>query len=159
MAGYFKLAYSGSNLKSARLGRTVISRTLSLFHEFATGYTSIKLMGKLEIVKWLLRHHDSEHFPFLANAGNAKLRAAYYVSLSRLLFADDNVALDDDFVAFMAPFQRLLVQFSTLSVASAHLEQAKSLVVGVFRDLRGFSSALTTKKAFGYYYNWVMRMT
>ena len=42
--------------------------------DLASGFMSGKLLLKLEAVNYLLQHHPAEHFAFLAERGNMRLR-------------------------------------------------------------------------------------
>lgn len=63
-----------------------------------------KLLLKLEAVSYLLQHHPAEHFAFLAERGNMRMRPVFYATLARLLFMDDTPA---KFHSFVAPLQQV----------------------------------------------------
>lgn len=55
----------GNNLKYWPDNHEVVSRTLQLFLDMASGYSSSKMLLGLDTVKFLMRNHTAEFFPFL----------------------------------------------------------------------------------------------
>lgn len=71
--------------------------------DLAAGYTSGKLLLKLEFTSYILQHHTAEHFAFLDDPANSRSRTTFYFTLARLLFVEDTAA---KFKAFVAPLQQ-----------------------------------------------------
>lgn len=55
----------GNNLKYWPDDHEVVSKTLQLFLDMASGYSSSKMLLGLDTVKFLMRNHTEEFFPFL----------------------------------------------------------------------------------------------
>ena len=72
--------------------------------DLAAGYTSGKLLLKLDFTSYILQHHTAEHFAFLDDAANSRSRTTFYFTLARLLFVEDTPA---KFKAFVAPLQQV----------------------------------------------------
>ena len=70
----------------------------------AAGYTSGKLLLKLDFTSYILQHHTAEHFAFLDDPANSRSRTTFYFTLARLLFVEDTPA---KFKAFVAPLQQV----------------------------------------------------
>ena len=70
----------------------------------AAGYTSKKLLLKLDFTSYILQHHTAEHFAFLDDPANSRSRTTFYFTLARLLFVEDTPA---KFKAFVAPLQQV----------------------------------------------------
>ena len=83
------------------------ARSLSLstvaVQDLAAGYTSGKLLLKLDFTSYILQHHTAEHFAFLDDPANSRSRTTFYFTLARLLFVEDTAA---KFKAFVAPLQQ-----------------------------------------------------
>lgn len=58
-------AQIGNNLKYWPDDHEVVSKTLQLFLDMASGYSSSKMLLGLDTVKFLMRNHTEEFFPFL----------------------------------------------------------------------------------------------
>lgn len=71
--------------------------------DLAAGYTSGKLLLKLDFTSYILQHHTAEHFAFLDDPANSRSRTTFYFTLARLLFVEDTAA---KFKAFVAPLQQ-----------------------------------------------------
>ncbi|KAJ3088714.1 Exportin 7, partial [Quaeritorhiza haematococci] len=125
-----------SNLRNWASNETIISRSLQLFNDLASGYTSVKLLRKTETAQFILTHHTSDYFPFLDIPANIKGRSSYYAGLGRLLFAmDENQEME--FVEFVQPFAQRLDELSRVNdAASFRQRHIQVLLDGLFRDLR-----------------------
>ncbi|CAN0003563.1 unnamed protein product, partial [Choristocarpus tenellus] len=77
----------GNNLKYWPNDHEVVSRTLSLFLDMASGYSSSKMLLGLDTVKFLMRNHTEEFFPFLGATSNSRQRTVFHLTLARLIFA------------------------------------------------------------------------
>lgn len=73
-----------------------------------------KLLLKLEAVNYLLQHHPAEHFAFLAERGNMRLRPTFYSTLARLLFMEDTPAKFHSFVAPLQQVRRAVLRCSAI---------------------------------------------
>jgi exportin-7 len=137
----------------------VIDASAQLFYELVTGYSTIRLIVKLEASAALLAHHTSETFPFLDYAANQRCRVKFYSTLSRLLYmksdgssSESNGDLDATpdrlFATFVSPFTtrfEVLLQQPELALRS---DAARDMVVGLALDLRGVILGVHTRKAF-----------
>ncbi len=66
--------------------------------DLAAGYTSGKLLLKLDFTSYILQHHTAEHFAFLDDPANSRSRTTFYFTLARLLFVEDTAAKFKAFV-------------------------------------------------------------
>jgi exportin-7 len=82
------------------------SKALALFSELAAGYSSGKLLLKLDIVHQILRSHTAQEFPFLELPANGRHRTAFQGMLARLLFSESEQYAQ--FAQFMQPVQAAL---------------------------------------------------
>ncbi|KFM22754.1 Exportin-7 [Auxenochlorella protothecoides] len=151
------LAKMASNLKVYCGAEEVISATLELFKDLASGYMSGKLLIKLEAISYLLTHHTAEYFPFLAGQANLRARTTFYSTLARLLFMDDT---PDRFKAFVAPMQQVFDSLATASrsagsPAALRASVSNETVAGLFRDLRGVAAATSTRRTYGMLFDWL----
>lgn len=143
----FMINKIGTNLK--RWGREprIIEKTLCLFQDLASGYSSGKLLAQLEGINQLLTHHTSEYFPFLDLDENLRSRTVYYNTLAKLFLAMDDNAVR--FRAFMEPFRTAFLaigaQLHDPSVARQPLAQRR--LIGLLRDLRGIADACVSRYA------------
>ncbi|RKO90217.1 hypothetical protein BDK51DRAFT_32228, partial [Blyttiomyces helicus] len=108
-----------NNLKFRWTKELVITRSLQLFANLASGYTSARSLRKTEIARLLLKHHTGDHFPFLGSSTHRKSRTLYYEGLARLLFADDETS-EAEFLNFVAPFGERLERLRRLSTAQEY---------------------------------------
>eukprot|EP00937_MAST-01D_sp_MAST-1D-sp2_P003680 g3680.t1 len=138
----------GTNLKYWADHESVVGKTLTLFHDIASGYSSSKLLMSLDTVKYLLEHHTEEHFPFLGIPGNTRYRTTFYATLSRLLYT----SLDDGghrLDVFVRPLLSVLSSLASVSVAEFQQENAKNAIIGVCRDLRGITASTLSRQTYG----------
>lgn len=146
------------NLKQFCDCEEVVSQTLTLFQDLATGFMSGKLLLKLDAVSFLLSHHPAEHFPFLTRRANMQSRPMFYATLARLLFMEDTPA---KFHSFVSPLQQVLQQLAQASAGGtnpAALRQSvpEDTVAGLFRDLRGIAIATNNRKTYGLLFDWLL---
>ncbi|XP_044300171.1 ran-binding protein 17-like [Varanus komodoensis] len=107
----------------------------------------------------MLQNHTSKHFPFLGvndNYGLSDLRCrtTFYTALTRLLMVELGED-EDEFENFMLP---LTVSFETLAQifnSSFKQEEAKRMLIGLARDLRGIAFALNTKTSYTMLFDWI----
>ncbi|KAM9104813.1 ran-binding protein 17 [Megaptera novaeangliae] len=155
-----------TNLKYWGRCEPVISRTLQFLNDLSVGYslTSItyillKKLVKIDAVKFMLKNHTSEHFPFLGISDSYSLsdfrcRTTFYTALTRLLMVDLGED-EDEFENFMLP---LTVSFETvLQMFSNNFKQedVKRMLIGLARDLRGIAFALNTKTSYTMLFDWM----
>mmetsp|Transcript_7505 Transcript_7505/g.12746 ORF Transcript_7505/g.12746 Transcript_7505/m.12746 type:complete len:1077 (-) Transcript_7505:234-3464(-) len=142
-----------TNLKLRSDCLRITEKTLALLADLAGGYSSGKMLLKLETVHFILSNHTSSEFPFLDVSANSRLRTTFYCTLCKLLFSDDNSI---KFKAFMQPFTELLKQLkeqtSLEAFSSAHVCTA---LIGALRDLRGIVSACSSRRTYTLFFEWI----
>uniref|UniRef100_A0A7S4KJ54 Importin N-terminal domain-containing protein n=1 Tax=Guillardia theta TaxID=55529 RepID=A0A7S4KJ54_GUITH len=147
------------NLKMWSNHEEIVDKSLVLFHELASGYNSSKTLAKLDVITFALRNHGPAQFPFLTKSGNPRHRTQFYVTLTRILLMEDTCLMD--FEQFMAPFvpilQHLQAFFSHVSSTGpgAAREEAKSLLIGVLRDLRGICFGTSNRRTYVAFFDWI----
>ncbi|KAH7051460.1 hypothetical protein BKA57DRAFT_534225 [Linnemannia elongata] len=138
----------------------LVVRTLRLYTQLASGYSSVKHIRKLDTTKALLKNHNPSDFRFLdpskksSDTSVARCRMNYYTMLSRVLFAEDNV--DADFWRFVRPWELTLDQVTLAFEGTSDLteEQIRLILLGIFKDLRGFVSSITNRKQYTLFFDW-----
>ncbi|CAM9455170.1 unnamed protein product, partial [Phaeothamnion confervicola] len=136
----------GNNLKYWPDEEDVVGRTLQLFLDMASGYSSSKMLLGLDTVKYLVQNHTPEFFPFLSVPANTRHRTTFHMTLARLIFSstEDTNAM---FEAFMEPLLLVLGQLG--SAAAFRQESVKRALIGVCRDLRGVVAATNNRRTYG----------
>ncbi|XP_017403180.1 ran-binding protein 17 isoform X2 [Cebus imitator] len=137
----------------------VISRTLQFLNDLSVGYILLKKLVKIDAVKFMLKNHTSEHFPFLGisesySLSDFRCRTTFYTALTRLLMVDLGED-EDEFENFMLP---LTVAFETvLQIFNNNFKQedVKRMLIGLARDLRGIAFALNTKTSYTMLFDWI----
>merc|ERR1740139_1212789 len=138
-----------NNLKYWPDDATIISKTLELLLDMSSGYSSSKLLLALSTVKFLVRHHTDDHFPFLSHPSNARHRTTFHTTLSRLLLSPNGEEkLDLTFEQFLEPILSTLEKISNLSPTELRMEGVRRPLIGVFRDLRGISASLHNRRTY-----------
>nr|XP_023407174.1 ran-binding protein 17 [Loxodonta africana] len=148
-----------TNLKYWGRCEPVISRTLQFLNDLSVGYILLKKLVKIDAVKFMLKNHTSEHFPFLGisecySLTDFRCRTTFYTALTRLLMVDLGED-EDEFENFMLP---LTVSFETvLQIFNNNFKQedVKRMLIGLARDLRGIAFALNTKTSYTMLFDWV----
>ncbi|XP_021031482.1 ran-binding protein 17 isoform X1 [Mus caroli] len=148
-----------TNLKYWGRCEPVLSRTLQFLSDLSVGYILLKKLVKIDAVKFMLKNHTSEHFPFLGisdtyNVGDFRCRTTFYTALTRLLMVDLGED-EDEFENFMLP---LTVSFETvLQIFNNNFkqEEVKRMLIGLARDLRGIAFALNTKTSYTMLFDWI----
>lgn len=148
-----------TNLKYWGRCEPVISRTLQFLNDLSVGYILLKKLVKIDAVKFMLKNHTSEHFPFLGISDSYSLsdfrcRTTFYTALTRLLTVDLGED-EDEFENFMLP---LTVAFETvLQIFNNNFKQedVKRMLIGLARDLRGIAFALNTKTSYTMLFDWM----
>eukprot|EP00698_Gefionella_okellyi_P000263 TRINITY_DN10225_c0_g1_i1.p1 TRINITY_DN10225_c0_g1~~TRINITY_DN10225_c0_g1_i1.p1 ORF type:complete len:1059 (+),score=225.48 TRINITY_DN10225_c0_g1_i1:26-3202(+) len=142
-----------NNLRAWYKSPDVVGKTLSLLYELAAGYSSGKLLAKLETVNYLLHNHSAEHFPFMTVESNWRHRTTFYNTLARLLLIDESQSA---FEEFMEPFNQVLAFLSQRASSQTFVdEQVRVVLIGLFRDLRGISAACANKRTYGYLFDFL----
>uniref|UniRef100_A0A8C4M0P0 RAN binding protein 17 n=1 Tax=Equus asinus asinus TaxID=83772 RepID=A0A8C4M0P0_EQUAS len=151
-----------TNLKYWGRREAVISRTLQYISPdslTSITYILLKKLVKIDAVKFMLKNHTSEHFPFLGISDSYSLsdfrcRTTFYTALTRLLMVELGED-EDEFENFMLP---LTVSFETVLQIfnnSFKQEDVKRMLIGLARDLRGIAFALNTKTSYTMLFDWM----
>ncbi|XP_064886178.1 ran-binding protein 17 isoform X2 [Columba livia] len=148
-----------TNLKYQGRCEPVISRTLQFLNDISVGYGLLKRLVKIEAVKFMLQNHTSKHFPFLGVGGECRLsdlrcRTVFYTALTRLLMVDLGED-EEEFENFMFPLTVSFESVTRIFNSSFEQEEAKRLLVGLARDLRGIACALNTKSSYSLLFGWL----
>ncbi|KAI8357069.1 armadillo-type protein [Mortierella sp. GBAus27b] len=160
------LNFSLNNLRSSgdaswrKQESQLVFRTLKLLASLASGYSSVKHIRKLDTTKALLKNHTSSDFRFLdrtwmtSDAGVSRSRVMYYTTLSRILFAEDQV--DADFWRFVKPWETTLDQITRAFQGSNELseEDIRLTLLGIFKDMRGFVVGISNRKQYNLFFEW-----
>ncbi|XP_077291179.1 ran-binding protein 16 isoform X2 [Arctopsyche grandis] len=150
-----------TNLKYWAGSEAITNKTLSLLSELSVGYSCVRKLVKLEEVQFMLTHHTSEHFPILgcgASVGEMRCRSMLYTALGRLLMVD--LGEDEDrFQNFMMPLTAAFESISGLLNPSdttlINSEDAKKVLIGLARDLRGLAFAFNTRTTYMMLFEWI----
>ncbi|NWQ80180.1 RBP17 protein, partial [Columbina picui] len=147
-----------TNLKYRGRCEPVISRTLQFLNDLSVGYPF-----NLRFVEHLTFHTllfpQSKHFPFLGSGGDCRLsdlrcRTVFYTALTRLLMVDLGED-EEEFENFMLPLTVSFESVARIFNSSFEQEEAKRLLVGLARDLRGIACALNTKSSYSLLFGWL----
>ena len=139
----------GNNLKFWPEDNELVGKTLDLLHDMAQGYSSSKLLLNLETIRFLIRHHTEEQFPFLGVPGNARHRTTFHATLTRLLLSPTGEEkLSWTFEQFLEPIVVKLTRLQAMSPTELRQEQCRVPLIGIFRDLRGITSSLHNRKTY-----------
>ncbi|KAF9101706.1 Exportin 7 [Mortierella sp. AM989] len=138
----------------------LVLRTLKLFMNLSAGYSSVKYIRKLDTTKALLKNHNSSEFRFLdpkrksSDTDVGRCRTMYYTTLSRILFAEDNI--DAEFWRFVKPWEVTLNQITLAFGGKGGLgeEDIRLILLGLFKDLRGFVTSISNRRQFNLFYEW-----
>jgi exportin-7 len=86
--------HSASNLKIWVQSEDIIDGTVQLLSELSVGYSTVRMLLKLQTIQYILVHHSPQDFPFLSVPRYLKLRTSFFTCLGRMLFASiEGVAL------------------------------------------------------------------
>jgi len=131
------------------------AKTLSLFSELAAGYSSGKLLLKLDIVHTILQAHTSAEFPFLDIPSNGRHRTAFQGMLTRLLFSESEQA--SQYVQFMEPVRAALDKLCEAANQGEFFrsDQIRALLIGTMRDLRGICSACNNRRTYTLFFDFI----
>ncbi|NXW14049.1 RBP17 protein, partial [Circaetus pectoralis] len=140
----------------------VISRTLQFLNDLSVGYPFYALCV-VNFVEHLTFHtlmfQQSKHFPFLGISDNYSLsdlrcRTVFYTALTRLLMVDLGED-EDEFENFMLPLTVSFESVTQIFNSSFEQEEAKRMLIGLARDLRGIAFALNTKTSYTMLFDWI----
>ncbi|XP_075366143.1 ran-binding protein 17 isoform X5 [Mycteria americana] len=148
-----------TNLKYRGRCEPVISRTLQFLNDLSATYSLLKKLVKIEAVKFMLQNHTNKHFPFLGVSDNYSLsdlrcRTVFYTALTRLLMVDLGED-EDEFENFMLPLTVSFESVTQIFNSSFEQEEAKRMLIGLARDLRGIAFALNTKTSYTMLFDWM----
>ncbi|KAL4590442.1 hypothetical protein LXL04_003372 [Taraxacum kok-saghyz] len=132
------------NLKCYTNSEAVIDHTLSLFLELASGYSSGKLLMKLDTVQFIVANHTREHFPFLHESKGSRSRTTFYYTIGWLIFMEDSPV---KFKASMEPLLQVFINLEATADSMFRTDNVKNALVGLMRDLRGI--AMATNRTYG----------
>jgi exportin-7 len=155
-----KIAYNLRNYGVVD-GERIVSKSLVLLSDLASGYSSSRLLCKLATVREMVANHGEEHFPFMKGADSkmGRHRTTFYTTLLRILFASGGAEFDSEleFARFMEPMRRKLTALATMPSKEAFLADpsVKAAVVGVLRDLRGVAATMSNRKSYSLFFEWM----
>lgn len=134
-----------SNIRYWHQSEEILEQTLDVFVDLISSYSSSKTLLSLDSVHFMVHNHTGEHFPFLGYDTDNKYRITFYTALSRLVFtaAED---LHNSFDSFISPNIEIIAQLN--DAPGIDNGDAKLALIGAFRDLRGISTATTTKRTY-----------
>ncbi|KAL9650506.1 hypothetical protein ABK040_004725 [Willaertia magna] len=142
-----------SNLKIWARNDAIVTETMLLFDDIASGYSSSKLASKLDATKYLLTNHGPENFPFLNEITNLRQRTAFYRTLCKLLFLQNYS--EDDFLAFIKPLEVISDKLSSINNPEQFKQDSvKNALIGWCRDLRGVVVGCTNKRTYTFFFDW-----
>ena len=145
----------GNNLLAHRRNPRVIERTLELFHELSTGYSSQHLVARLGVVAQILDNHAAVFGPATwANVrDDARHCTMFYRTLGRLLLTEEHAAR---FPAFMAPigaaFDLFVAQPSKEAVLAQ--PQLRAAALCALHQLRGLFESCVSASQYTRYFEW-----
>lgn len=141
-------------------GVEIITTSLTLLHDLASGYSSSRLLCKLTTIREMIANHDEDNFPFMKgpDARMGRHRTTFYQTLLRILFASggSNFDSETEFIRFMEPLDRKLKILAAIPNKQSFISDAsvKAAVVGVLRDMRGVVSTVLNRKSYGFFFDW-----
>ncbi|KAM0944113.1 putative importin-beta domain, armadillo-like helical, exportin [Dioscorea sansibarensis] len=141
-----------TNLKCYTECEEVIEHTLCLFLELASGYMTGKLLLKLDTVKFIIRNHTRENFPFLEDYKCSRSRTTFYYTLGYLIFMEDSPI---KFRSSMDPLLQVMVKLESTPDTAFRTEAVKYAFIGLMRDLRGIAMATNSRRTYGVLFDWL----
>lgn len=97
-----------------------------LLQDLAQGYSSGKLLLKLDAINFMLQHHAANEFPFLDDPANARNRTTLHCILAKLLFMEDTPG---KFKTFVTPFQQVWSHLQPGSTIKQHAKWRTLLLI------------------------------
>ncbi|NXA39768.1 RBP17 protein, partial [Eudromia elegans] len=152
-----------TNLKYRGRCEPVISRTLQFLNDLSVGYPFDcvrHIILENNRVKINMHYLSSfKHFPFLGITDNYSLsdlrcRTTFYTALTRLLMVELGED-EDEFENFMLPLTVSFESVTQIFNSSFEQEEAKRMLIGLARDLRGIAFALNTKTSYTMLFDWI----
>eukprot|EP01135_Chromosphaera_perkinsii_P004888 Nk52_evm8s303 gene=Nk52_evmTU8s303 len=146
-----------SNLKRWYTSDNVVTRCLQIVSDLTLGYSSVRMLAKLDTMNYIMGNHSGQEFPFLDVPSNSRHRTTFYKSLGRLLFIDSSEE-EGKFEAFMRPFTNVCENMGSLMQQGRERlrqEDVKHAVIGLCRDLRGIVSSCTRKNNYMMLFDWI----
>ncbi len=142
-----------TNLRYWAKNKYIVERTLSLCNTISSGYSSGKLLRKVELTNHLFGHHTAQYFPFLDVPANARGRTHFYNTLAKLLFLDCSVR---EFSAFMMPFTQVFLRLLSIQGPDQFRQPVvMAAVTGLLRDLRGIVDATVSGPTYNMFFDWL----
>ncbi|XP_047259343.1 exportin-7-A isoform X2 [Capsicum annuum] len=141
-----------TNLKFYGECEEVISQTLNLMLEMASGYMTAKLIVKLDTTQLIISNRNREEFSFLGDYRCSRSRTTFYYIIGLLIF------LEDSFLKFKASMDPLLQVFLSLELIPDALfctDDVKQALIGLMRDLRGIAMATSSRRTYGFLFDWL----
>lgn len=141
-------------------GVEIITTSLTLLHDLASGYSSSRLLCKLATIREMIANHDEDNFLFMkgSDVRMGRHRTTFYQTLLRILFANggSNFDSETEFVRFMEPLDRKLKLLASLPNKQSFITDVsvRAAVVGVLRDMRGVVSTVLNRKTYGFFFDW-----
>jgi exportin-7 len=134
-----------TNIRYWHRADQILAETLELFVDLIASYSSSKTLLSLDMVNFMVLNHVGAHFPFLAYDNDNKYRITFYTALSRLVFtaAED---INNSFDVFVAPKLDIINQLN--QTPNLKDFSAKTAIISICRDLRGISTATTSKRTY-----------
>jgi exportin-7 len=142
-----------NNLRFWAKNRFIVDRTLALCNTISSGYSSGKMLRKVELTSHLFAHHTSQYFPFLDVPANSRGRTHFYNTLAKLLFLDVSIR---EFNAFMAPFSQVFLRLLSINNPEQfRLPVVMNAVTGLLRDMRGIVDATVSGTTYNMFFEWI----
>lgn len=147
-----------TNLKCWCNSEVVIKKSLQLLSDICQGYTTLRRLIKSEVVLFMLANHSEEHFPFLAQVKDTRHRTDFYGSLGRIVASDvtnDNTVVLETFLEAFTHTLSWLTNAVAMNLSPMEQQQARRLIIGIARDLRGILGAVVSKPGFAMLFDWM----
>ncbi|KAG9129345.1 hypothetical protein Leryth_016632, partial [Lithospermum erythrorhizon] len=141
-----------TNLKCYAECEEVIDQTLNLFWELASGFTTGKILLKLDTVKFIVAHHTRDHYPFLDERRCSRSRTTFYHTIGCLIFLEDSSLL---FKSSMESLLKVFISLETTPDEVFRTDTVKYALIGLMRDLRGIAMATNNRRTFGLLFDWL----
>ncbi|XP_075095924.1 uncharacterized protein LOC107774714 isoform X3 [Nicotiana tabacum] len=141
-----------TNLKFYGESEEVISQTLNLMLEMASGYMTAKLLVKLDTTQLIISNRNREEFPFLGDYRCSRSRTTFYYIIGLLIFMEDSFL---KFKASMDPLLQVLLSLELILDALFRTDDVKQALIGLMRDLRGIAMATSSRRTYGFLFDWL----
>ncbi|XP_019186899.1 PREDICTED: exportin-7-like isoform X2 [Ipomoea nil] len=141
-----------TNLKCYGESDEVIDQSLNLMLEMATGYMTAKLLLKLDTTQLIISNCNREQFPFLRDYRSSRSRTTFYYILGLLIFMEDSFL---KFKASMDPLLQVFLSLESIPDSLFRSDDVKQVLVGLMRDLRGIAMATSSRRTYGFLFDWL----